>query len=68
MTQSSAIATVREEMNRLRGRLFGAAEATGMPEKQETAFKNIVRQATYEIQTNLEAKLRRNGDMTDAND
>lgn len=66
MTQN--IAMVREEMNRLRGRLFGAVEATGMPEKQETAFKNQVRQATYEIQTNLEAKLRRNGESPDASD
>lgn len=53
-----AIATVREDMNRLRGRLFGAIEATGMPTKQENATKGLVRHLTYDAQANLEALLR----------
>lgn len=54
----AAIATVREDMNRLRGRLFGAIESTGMPEKQENAIKGLVRQLTYDAQGNLESLLR----------
>jgi hypothetical protein len=54
-----AIAQVREDMNRLRGRLFGAIEAAGLPEKQETALKGLVRQQTYDAQANLESILRR---------
>lgn len=61
MTSEKAIDSMRTDMNRLRGRLFGAIEATGMPEKQETAFKSLVRQLTYDAQANLEASLRRNG-------
>lgn len=53
------IAAVRDDMNRLRGRLFGALEATGMPVKQENAIKGLVRQLTYDTQANLEAMLRR---------
>jgi hypothetical protein len=56
-----AIDAVRVDMNRLRGRLFGAIEATGMPEKQETAVKSMIRQLTYDAQANLEATLRKNG-------
>lgn len=54
----AAIAQVREDMNRLRGRLFGAIEATGLPEKQENALKSLVRQASYDAQANLESILR----------
>lgn len=53
-----AIATVREDMNRLRGRLFGAIEATGMPTKQQNATKGLVRHLTYDAQANLESILR----------
>jgi hypothetical protein len=48
-------------MNRLRGHLFEAAEATGMPNRQEQAFKGLIREFTYAAQSNLEAALRRNG-------
>jgi len=61
MSQDAAIKEVREDMNRLRGRLFGAIEATGMPTKQENAFKGLVRQLTYDAQANLEGILRKNG-------
>lgn len=57
----TAISSVREDMNRLRGRLFGAIEATGMPQKQENAIKGLIRQLTYDAQGNLEAIIRENG-------
>jgi hypothetical protein len=53
-----AIGTLRDDMNRLRGRLFQAIEAAGMPTKQETAVKALIRQLTYDAQANLEAALR----------
>lgn len=53
------IDTLRDDMNRLRGRLFGAIEATGMPEKQERAIKGLIRQLTYDAQADLESTLRK---------
>lgn len=61
MSSETAIKEVRDDMNRLRGRLFGAIEATGMPTKQENAVKGLIRQLTYDAQANLEGILRRNG-------
>jgi hypothetical protein len=52
------IQTLRDDMNRLRGRLFQAIEAAGMPAKQEDAIKALIRQLTYDAQANLEASLR----------
>jgi hypothetical protein len=52
------IETVREDMNRLRGRLFQFVEAIGLPDKQENAVKGLVRTLTYDAQANLEAALR----------
>ncbi|CAB4197599.1 hypothetical protein UFOVP1313_21 [uncultured Caudovirales phage] len=54
----AAITAVREDMNRLRGRLFGAVEAIGLPDKQENAIKGLIRQLTYDAQSDLEAVLR----------
>jgi hypothetical protein len=54
----SVITVVREDMNRLRGRLFGAVEALGLPDKQENAIKGLIRQLTYDAQSDLEAVLR----------
>ena len=54
----AAITQVREDFNRLRGRLFGAIEVTGMPEQQQAAFKGLVRQLTYDAQAGLESVLR----------
>jgi hypothetical protein len=48
---------MRDHMNRLRGRLFGAIEATGMPQKQENAIKGLIRQLTYDAQADLEESL-----------
>jgi hypothetical protein len=52
------VAKMRDHMNRLRGRLFGAIEATGLPEKQENAIKGLVRQLTYDAQADLEETLK----------
>jgi len=54
----ATIAVMREDMNRLRGRLFGAVEACGMPPKQENALKGLIRTLTYDVQADLEAALR----------
>lgn len=48
---------LREGMNRLRGRLFGAIEVTGMPEPQQIAMKRLVRQVTYDAQADVESAL-----------
>jgi len=56
-----AIKRVRDDMNRLRGRLFGAVETTGMPTQQQNALKGLIRQMTYDAQANLEETLRKNG-------
>lgn len=62
MSSARAIEVVREDGNRLRGQLFGAIEACGLPERQENAIKGLIRRATYESQANLEAAIRANGD------
>lgn len=61
MTREDAIGDVRDDMNRLRGRLFGAIEAVGLPTKQENAIKGLIRQLTYDAQASLESTLRQNG-------
>jgi hypothetical protein len=53
-----AVRQVREHMNRLRGRLFGAVEATGMPLKQQNAVKGLIRTLTYDLQADLEETLK----------
>jgi hypothetical protein len=59
MTKSTAIQAVRDDMNRLRGKLFGAIEAAGLPQRQEDALKRIIRQQTYATQADVESALRR---------
>lgn len=53
-----AVTVMRRDMNTLRGRLFGAVEAVGLPQKQETAIKGLIRTLTYASQADLEAALR----------
>lgn len=53
-----AIETVREDMNRLRGRLFQLVEAVGLPQRQERALKGCIRTTTYDAQADLERLLR----------
>ena len=57
--EAGVITSIREEMNRLRGRSFQAIEATGMPAKQESAVKAVLRSASYDAQAHLEAAVRR---------
>lgn len=54
----AAVDDVRIHMDRLRGRLFEALEAMGMPERQEEAAKRLVRRLAYDIQNDLQATLR----------
>jgi hypothetical protein len=53
-----AIRRLRDEMNRLRGRMFQVIEAAGLPDRQETALKGVIRATTYDVQTAVEAELR----------
>lgn len=54
-----AISALRTDMNRLRGKLFGAIEAAGLPSRQENALKGLIRQLTYDAQADVESTLRR---------
>ena len=58
MSQETAIQAVRDSMNRVRGRMFEAIEAAGLPDKQEEAIKRLIRHCTYETQADLESVLR----------
>jgi hypothetical protein len=50
---------LRESFDRLRGRTFQVIEAAGLPERQETALKGVIRQQTYTSQAQIESQLRR---------
>ena len=52
------IEQVRNDMNRLRGRLFQLVEAAGLDQKQEDALKGCIRTTTYDSQADLESALR----------
>ena len=52
------IQQMRNDMDRLRGRLFELFEAFGLPEAQCEAAKRVVRRQTYDMQTALERDLR----------
>ncbi|HWK25653.1 MAG TPA: hypothetical protein VNS09_03775 [Solirubrobacter sp.] len=62
MTSDQIIATSidvnRQEGNRVRGRLFEAIEAAGLPERQENALKGVIRNVSYQHQTAVESALR----------
>lgn len=53
-----ALGKLSEDMDRLRGRLFMTVEACGLPDRQEKAFKGLIRQQTYDMQADLKATLR----------
>jgi hypothetical protein len=61
MSTQAALEELRHGMDRLRGRLFSTIEAMGLPEKQENAAKGLIRQTSYDCQSNLEAAIRQNG-------
>ena len=58
MSRQAAIKDVRDGFNRIRGGLFSAVEAVGLPDKQENALKGLIRQLTYDAQSNIEGSLR----------
>jgi hypothetical protein len=49
---------VSDDMNRLRGRMFGLIETAGLPDKQEAAFKSLVRGLTYDALADVERTLK----------
>lgn len=53
-----ALTRLREDMDRLRGRLFELFEAFGLDEPQAEAAKRVVRRTTYDMQLALERDLR----------
>ena len=53
-----AIQDFRDGMNRLRGRLFQAVEATGINDGHQTAIKGLIRSLTYDLQADVEASIR----------
>ncbi len=57
---SPAILALRDDFDRLRGRLFMALESFHLAERHEEATKGIVRRLTYDMQAQIEAKIRRN--------
>ena len=55
---STEIEQLRDGMNRLRGRLFQAVEATGIEDGHQTAIKGLIRSITYDLQADIEGGLR----------
>lgn len=47
----------REEFNTLRGKLFQAIEAFGLPAQQERAAKGVIRDVTWQSQAAMESAL-----------
>jgi len=45
---------VRDEFDAFRGRLLGAVESAGLPERQEIALKTALKGHTYQMQNLLE--------------
>ena len=58
MNDNALIELVVTDMNRLRGRLFQVVESAGLPAKQESALKGVIRSTTYDAQADLESALR----------
>lgn len=52
-----ARAVNREEFNTLRGKLFQAIEAFGLPDQQERAAKGVIRDVTWQSQAAMESAL-----------
>jgi hypothetical protein len=49
---------LRDDFDRLRGRLYELVECTGMPDDQQEAFKRLIRRTSYDVQSRLEGRLR----------
>lgn len=49
---------LRDDFDRLRGRLYELVEATGIEDKQQEAFKRLIRRTSYDVQSRLEGRLR----------
>ena len=53
-----AVDQLKAEMDKLRGRLFEQVEACGFPDRQEEAWKRVIRHTTYDAQRDLLKALR----------
>lgn len=49
---------LRDDFDRLRGRLYELVEACGLRRKQEEAFKRLIRKMCWDAQARLESRLR----------
>jgi hypothetical protein len=58
VSRHAAIQEARHGFNRIRGQLFSAVEACDLPIKQENALKGLIRELTYNAQSNVEGALR----------
>ena len=56
--QGLLVREVRQDMDRLRGRLFQLVELADLPAEKANAFKACIRTTTYDAQAELEALLR----------
>jgi hypothetical protein len=52
------IRQVRQDMDRLRGRLFQLVELADLPPAKAAAFKGCIRTTSYDAQADLEARAR----------
>jgi hypothetical protein len=56
--EERALDILNSELNRMRGKLFEVVEATGIPDKQEEAFKRLIRRTSYDSQNLIASALR----------
>ena len=57
--ERSKLEAIRQEMSRLRGRLFELVDAAHLASEQAHGLKGAIRHTTYDLQRELEAKARR---------
>ena len=56
--EQRALDVLNVELNRMRGKLFEVVEAVGLPEKQETAIKRLIRSQSFSSQNLIQSALR----------
>lgn len=49
---------VIREMNRFRGKVLGAIEAFGLPERQEAGIKTVVKNFSYEAEKEIKSAIK----------
>lgn len=56
--EEQMIQAMREDMNRLRGTLFGMVDSWGLDKDRASSMKGLIRTLTYRSQGDLEGLLR----------